>query len=187
MITTWQRHAGLSLAGWVLAAWGLATTPAGAKDASKEAPEAVKAAIEKSFPGATIQKLGREREEGVQYFEVDLRQGNQEFSAEVSAEGTIGEVETEVAAKDLPEAVTAKIKELAAGAEIKSAEKHEVRGVPLYGTFAALAEPVIVYEVKYRAPGAKHNAQAVLRANGSVVRAARGDDDDDDDESEGDD
>ena len=37
MITTWQRHAGLSLAGWVLAAWGLATTPAGAKDASKEA------------------------------------------------------------------------------------------------------------------------------------------------------
>lgn len=147
-------------------------------------PEAALKAIQASFPNAAIGDVEKEREKGVPYFEVELREGGREFEVEVTADGKIGEIEAKVAPGDLPEAITAKVKELAAGAQIRGAEKHEVRGVPLYGTFATLAEPVVVYEVTYRAPGAQRNARVTLRANGELVRAAARDDDDDDEEEE---
>jgi len=149
-------------------------------------PEAALKAISASFPKAAIQEVGKERERGVPYFEVELKEGETEFEMEVTADGKIGEIEADVAPASLPEAVTAKIKQLAAGAEVRGAEKHEVRGVPLYGTFAALAEPVVVYEITYRVPGAKRNAHIALRPNGDPAGAV-GDGDDDDDDDDGDD
>lgn len=152
-------------------------------------PEAALKAISAAFPKAVVQEVEKERERGVPYFEVELKDGDAEFELEVTADGKLGEIEADVAPADLPEAVTAKVKQTAAGAAIRGAEKHEVRGVPLYGTFAALAEPVVVYEVTYRVPGAKRNAHLALRPNGDLAGAVGGDDDDgdDDDDDDGDD
>lgn len=157
------------------------------KKAAGSLPEAALKALQTSFPDATVTEVEREREDGVPYFEVEMEAIDKEFDVEVTADGRIGEIETEMWAKDLPPVVAAKAKEAAAGGELGKVEKHEVRGVPLYGTFAALAQAQIVYEITCRAPGDKRRGTIVVRDNGDLVRVVKGDADDEDDDGDDDD
>ncbi|NLF16887.1 MAG: hypothetical protein GX595_06465 [Lentisphaerae bacterium] len=167
--------------GWALMAVLLASAALRAAEAARPEglPEAAFTALQASFPGATIDEVEAERERGVPYFEVEMTHAGREVEVEVTADGMIGEIETEVAAADLPTAVAAKAQEAAGGGRLGTAERHEVRGVPLYGTFAALAEPVVVYEIPFRSAVLRRKGTVVIRDNGEVVRVARGDDDGD--------
>ena len=148
-------------------------------------PEAARKTIEAEFSGAKILSVERERERGVVYFEVELKtyQGGT-IEVEVTADGKLGEIETEIALADLPEEVAAKVRQVTARATVKEIERIDIRGVPLFGTFAALAEPLTYYDVKYAFPGRKHTLQVQLGMTGNVLVKPKPDDGDDEEEED---
>lgn len=178
MITAGQRRTGLTLAGCVLAALGLTT----AQTVAMEAPEVVKTAIEKSFPGATIKETGRERENKVVYYEVEIAWKGQELEVEVAEDGALGEVTQELKEADLPAAVAAKVKALVGAGQLKEIERTEVRGLPKGTTFAPQNPAKTIYEIKYMDPVKKRTLEARLSADGDVLPAGDDDDDDEDDD-----
>ena len=182
MISAGQRRTGLTLAGCVLAALGLTT----ARTVAVEAPEVVKTAIEKSFPGATIKETEREREKTVLYYEVEIVWKGQELEVEVAMDGALGEVTQEIKEADLPATVAAKIKALVGAGQIKEIERTEVRGLPKGTSFAPQTPAKTIYEIKYTDTVRKRTVEVRLSATGDPIPA--GDDDDDDgDDDDGDD
>jgi hypothetical protein len=186
MIAACQRRMGLTIAGCVLATLGLTATPAAAKGAGKKLPEAAKTAIAKSFAGATIRKVERQRENGVVYYEVEILLNRQEIEVEVAPDGALGEVTQELKQADLPADVAARIAALVGAGKLKEIERTEVRGVPQGTTFAPQTPAKVVYEVKYTDAITKKTAEARLGADGAVI-AGDEDDDDDDGDHNGDD
>jgi hypothetical protein len=124
-----------------------------AGDAGDLTPEAV-AAVKALYPNADIIGVGREREHGVLYYEVAIRDADQRIEIEVTADGAVGEVEMEVPMSDLPRAVQEGISSLTRGASVAEVERHEIHGVPRGETFAAVAPPTIAYEVEFKEDGA---------------------------------
>ena len=153
---------------------------------SVQLPDVAKQAVLKEFPGATIKEVGRERERGVSYYEVELKWQGKELEVEVAADGSIGEIEEELALKDLPDKVAAKAKEIVGDGSIKGIERHDVRGVPGKGTFQPSPTPKIVYEIKYIKDGKKHEVELVVTGD-SILVATNDDDGDDDDDDDDDD
>lgn len=114
-------------------------------------PEAA-AAVQRLFPAGSIVGLGHEREGGVLFYEVVVRDGGETVEIEVTPSGAVGEIETEVALADLPPSVREKIVAVTGG-RIGEIERCEVRGVPRNGTFAPI-RPRVFYEVSYEVDGA---------------------------------
>lgn len=112
-------------------------------------PAEVESAIRQAFPEATIRSFGRERENGVLYYEVNLSQDDKRMEVEVSPDGLIGEIEAKVALADVPEDVQPRIVAATRGMRIRRIELHERRGRAEGGKFVPLASPTIKYEVKY--------------------------------------
>jgi len=121
---------------------------AGSKLPAK-ATEAVKAA----FPKAQIVGVGRERENGVMYYEVNLKEDGKRFELEVTPDGAIGEIEGVLGIDDLPADVREIVAKATEGASRIRIEKHERRGRAKNGTFVPLAQPTERYEVKYYLKG----------------------------------
>ena len=158
----------LSLA--VLAALALVGTYGWAKDGAKakvELPEAAAAAVAEAFPGAKIEKVKAEDEDGVQVFEVELKQGEQEIEIEVDASGTIIEIATEIQMTDVPEA--------AAKAIMAAAEGGKVEEVKKVGAGAEIKDKKIVkfdaVKVTYEAEIEKGDMEGEIEvaADGTVV------------------
>lgn len=127
-----------------------------------ELPDKADQAIKASFPDAEIIKIGRERERGAWYYEVDLKDGDRRCSVEVSAEGVIGEIEGRVALSDLPEPLQKKVRERVGQGQLVRVERHERRGVARSGKFVALHQPRVSYDVKYyNAAGERRELQLV--------------------------
>lgn len=116
--------------------------------AARALPAAVREAVRQAFPTATIRGFGRETENGVCYYEVDLVRNGQRIEVEVDAEGGIGEIERRItleeAPRELAEAVTKAIRN-GGSARI---ERHERWGVARDGRFVKLDKPRVFYEVK---------------------------------------
>jgi hypothetical protein len=148
--------------------------------AAKEAPEAVKTAIEKGFPGAAIKGLKHEREDKVAYDDVTIVWKDQEIEVEVAADGALGEVSQALKETDLPADVAAKIKTLIGAGKLKEIERTEVRGVPKGTTFAPQTPATIVYGIKYTDPVKKKTVEARLGADGAVIPRGADDAEDDD-------
>jgi len=85
-------------------------------------PDAVKATINASYAGAKVEDAEMEHE-GIKVYEVELEQNGQELELTIAPDGTIIEVETEVAMESLPEAVAKAITASAGGAKIKEVKK----------------------------------------------------------------
>ena len=157
-------------------------------------PEAAAAAIKAAFPKAKIEKVEADSEGGLPMYEVELKQGKDEMEVEVSPDGVIVEIETEVQMKDLPKAAAAAIKKAAEGAEIKEIEKIEIRaevkkddqGKP---TLVKLPKAKIVFEAELEKGDMR--AEVEVAADGKVIEPAnwkkKGKDKDDDDDDEDDD
>jgi len=163
---------------WVCAIQGLAA------GGPKELTPAASAAVKGRFPAGSIVAVSQEREGGVRYFEVAVQDGPRRVEIEVTAEGTIGEIESVVALDDLPQAVRDAIRTLTAGGSVEVVERHEVRGEPWGGAFVPVEPARIFYEVKSRMDGALR--EFAIGPDGKAL-PAEGDDDDDgaDDDDDG--
>jgi hypothetical protein len=150
---------------------------------AEQLPPPAVAAVRRLFPAASVTGVGQEREQGVLYYEVVLREGNARIEVEVSPDGGVGEVERVVALAAVPQVVRDGISRRIGGAPVREVELHEVRGVPRGGVFVPLDPPRTVYEVACDLDGVR--TELAFRADGTPLseeddRDADADDDDDD-------
>jgi uncharacterized membrane protein YkoI len=142
-------------------------------------PEAVKAAIDALYPQATIEDA-KEEEEGLKVYEVELEQNGGEVELTVALDGTIVEVETEVAMDSLPAAVAAALAQAAEGAEVKEISKEVTYWVI---TLKRLDAPETTYEAELIKDGKEIEIE--VAADGTILeQEVKDDDGDDDDEDE---
>jgi hypothetical protein len=69
-------------------------------------PKAVMAAVKDRFPGAELTSIEKETENGQVVYDIELKHKGRKYEMDIKEDGTVLEVESEIAAKDLPEAVT---------------------------------------------------------------------------------
>ena len=95
-------------------------------------PKKILDAIKGRFPKADITSVEKEVEDGKVVFDVELKSEGRKYEMDILEDGTIIEIEKEVAAKDVPEAVTkavlakypkAKIKEVMEVNKVKGKEE----------------------------------------------------------------
>lgn len=137
-------------------------------------PAAVKTAIQALYPEAVIEEVEVERE-GLKLYEVELEQDNgQEVEVTVSSDGTIVEVETEVAMGSIPQVVAEAIAQVSEGAKIKEIEKEVTYAVV---RLVNLDTPRITYEAELIKDGKK--SEIKVAADGTVLELKTENDDDD--------
>jgi len=159
-------------------------------------PAAAAQALQKAFPDATIGKAELESRTPKLY-EVKLAVKGTRMEVTVTPDGTIAEIETEIAAKDLPAAVAKAFLVAAPGMVICKIERIEERLVIKDGKLTKLEKPQIAYEVK--AVGHGKRVEIEFTADGKVLKTEeeaahkkhgkrhKNDDNDDDDDDDGDD
>jgi uncharacterized membrane protein YkoI len=92
-------------------------------------PKVIRDAIDGRFPGADVKSVEKEKEGGKVVFDVDLTHQGRKYEMDILEDGTIIEIEKEVALKDLPEAVTRALREKFPQATIKEVmEVNKVKG-----------------------------------------------------------
>lgn len=84
-----------------------------------EIPQAVMDSLMAKFPEAEIQKWTKEQEEDVVIYDMEFKQGDQKFEADIKEDGFIHNWEKEIKPEDLPEAVQMTVKEKYPEASIK--------------------------------------------------------------------
>jgi hypothetical protein len=96
----------LCAAGWLVL---LTATTQGGEKAEKIAPDKlpkkIKAAVEAKYPGAKVTSAEKEKEGGKVVYDIELKYKGKKYEMDILADGTIIEIEKEVAIKKLPKAV----------------------------------------------------------------------------------
>jgi uncharacterized membrane protein YkoI len=69
-------------------------------------PPKVMEAVKARFPGAEITSVEKETEEGKVVYDIELKHKDRKYEMDIQEDGTVLEIEKEIAAKNLPEAVT---------------------------------------------------------------------------------
>jgi hypothetical protein len=87
-----------------------------------ELPAAVRATIDRETKGATIKGFATEREGGKKVYEAETMVSGHSRDLQVAEDGTLNEIEEEVAFERLPDAVKAGLQAKAAGATIAKVE-----------------------------------------------------------------
>jgi hypothetical protein len=147
-----------------------------------ELPAAAEAAVKALYPGSSVAAIHVERENGVPYYEVTLRQGSTERDVEVTAEGTIGEIESAVAWADLPGTTREGILKSSGNVVPLEVERHEVRGRPEGGRFVAVNPPIVFFEATYDSAGKRQ--EIAVTADGRLLPPEGEDDDAEADEDD---
>lgn len=133
-------------------------------------PAAVARAVDENRPGAEIDKLEVEKEEGITVYDFEFKDGRGEM--DVAADGTVLDVSTLVEMKDVPEAAAAVIQRAARGTTIKQLSKSEVRGrierQGGKGRIAILATPEYIYEGELTKGG-----EVEVTADGRIIKGTR--------------
>jgi len=123
--------------------------PAGAGE-KVELPKAAADAINAAYPGAKIEEVQLDDEDGMKLYEVELELKDAEIEVSVSADGVIFEVETEVTVASLPKAVADAVAKAAKGGKVKEVEKEEQRAVVKDGKLVTLKTPTVTYSAEIR-------------------------------------
>jgi hypothetical protein len=89
----------------------------------KDVPKAVLDAVKAKFPMAELTEAVKETEEGKTIFEIALKDKGRKLDVSATAEGKITEIEQEIAAKDLPGAVSSALVAKYPKATIQKAER----------------------------------------------------------------
>src|SRR5262245_4336800 len=94
-----------------------------------KAPKAVQDAIKGRFPKAEVASIEKETEGGKVVYDVELKHEGRKYEMDIQENGTVLEIEKEIAAKDLPEAVTKGIEAKYPKATLKEVmEMYTVKG-----------------------------------------------------------
>jgi hypothetical protein len=142
------------------------TPPAGAEKVALSAQAA--AAIKSAFPKATLGgDVVVENEIGMDLFKAQLTRNGMGIEVLVAPDGTIVEVEREIAVKSLPEALAAAVAKVSSGAESVKVMKEEVRAEMAGGKLVKLAAPRVVYAVKMVKAGV--SSEVFLAPDGSLA------------------
>ena len=88
----------------------------------EQLPKAVAATVDRETQGATVKGFVTERENGKKVYEAETVIRGHTRDLEIAADGTLNEVEEEVAMKDLPASVQAAILAKAKGASVVKVE-----------------------------------------------------------------
>ena len=104
-------------------ALGLVARADEAKIDLKDVPAAVKATIEKQWPGAELKNATKEEENGNAVYEVAFSAKGRGYSIEATGAGELIEVEESLSAKELPAAVVSAIDAKHKNATIEKADK----------------------------------------------------------------
>jgi hypothetical protein len=92
-------------------------------------PKPIKDAIDGRFPGAEVASVEKEKEDGKIVFDVELKHKGRKYEMDILEDGTIIEIEKEIALKDVPEVITKAILAKYPKATIKEVmEVNEVKG-----------------------------------------------------------
>lgn len=75
------------------------------KIAFDKAPKPIQNAVNGRFPGADVTNLTKEDEDGKTVFDVELKHRGRKYEMDINEDGTIVEIEKEVALKDAPSAL----------------------------------------------------------------------------------
>jgi len=140
-------------------------------------PPAAADAVKAEFPGAVVGEMEQETEDGVAVYEVELTRGGKEMEVTVTADGTIVEVETEIAQADLPKAVAAAIAKAAGGAKLTEIEREETRAVVRDGKLVKLDKPKVTYEAEFLKDG--REVEVEVAPDGKILKTETEDDDED--------
>ncbi|MFH1370277.1 MAG: PepSY-like domain-containing protein [Planctomycetota bacterium] len=152
------------------------------KDKKVSLPAAVTDAISSMHPGAVVKEANLEEEE-TKVYEVVIEQNGQEIELTIAPDGTVVEVTTEVAVKDLPPAVARAITDASGGARIEKVENEVTYAVV---KIVKLDTPSAGYEAKLVKDSMK--SEIKVSADGKVLEQPKckaGDDDEDDDDNGG--
>ena len=169
----------LLLAGAVRAAEEVAAEgkAEGKEEAKVELPPAAAEAVKAAFPKAKMEEVEVEEEEGVTLYEVELEQDDVEMEVEVAPDGTLVEIETEIAQKDVPEAALQAIQAADPDAKIEEVKKIEIRAeikkaeADKPAQLVKLDEAKIVYEAELKT-GDKEG-EITVAADGKVVEPVK--------------
>ena len=129
-----------------------------------QVPAAVKDAVKKKFPSAKIEQAVKEVENEKTTFELSIKDDDKKITVSLKEDGTILEIEKELAAKDLPEAVGSAVKAKYPSGTVKKAEEVTV-------------DEKVTFEVIVSQDG-KKNREIALDKTGKITE---------DDETEGED
>ncbi len=119
----------MCISGWRLAAVVVSGTMIGPGWAGEEKvpleklPPAVKAAVQKRFPGVELLKAGKEVEDGKTTYEVSIKSEGHKIDIDVTPEGAIVEMEKEIDVASLPKAVSGALDAKYRGATLLKAEE----------------------------------------------------------------
>lgn len=124
-------------------------------------PAKIMSAIKGRFPDPKITSVEKENENGKTMFDVELTQKGRKYEMDIEEDGTIVEIEKEVAAKDFPAACAKAVAAKFPNARIKEImEVNKVEGKK---------ETPENYEVTLEEPG-KKGFEAVVALDGSSVK-----------------
>jgi uncharacterized membrane protein YkoI len=124
-------------------------------------PKAVLASIEARFPNAKIESVEKETEGGKVVFDVELKHDGRKYEMDIKEDGTITEIEKEVAAKDAPAALLETIEAKYPKAKIEEImEVNKVEGKK---------ETPIHYEVTI-VTAAKKKKEVVVSLDGKKIK-----------------
>jgi peptidyl-tRNA hydrolase len=116
-----------------------------------QVPAAVKDAVKKKFPDAKMEEAEKEVKDGKTTFEVLITEGGKKITVSLKEDGAILEIEKEIAAKDLPEAVASAVKSKYPSGTVKKAEEVTV-------------DQKVTYEVIVAQEGKKNREVALDKA-----------------------
>jgi uncharacterized membrane protein YkoI len=144
-----------------------------AKPAKVVLPPAVAKAVQENCPGAVIDKMDVEKEAGIALYDIEFKGGKGEI--EVAADGTVMDIATVVALKDVPKPAAEAIQKAAAGATVKQIERSEIRAEVKKngekGTIVKLASPRYVYEAELAKGEEKGEVQ--VAPDGKIVEGPK--------------
>jgi hypothetical protein len=145
-----------AIAGSLVALAGCAS--AHKEEASKldvaDVPASVMHTVNTRLPGASVDKVEKEKEHGTIVYDFELKQNGRKFEMDVAESGTLLEIEKEIAAADVPPSVTHAVQ-----SKYPSATVHEVMEVDVV---KGGSEKPDHYEVTVVVSGKKHEVTVSL-------------------------
>jgi uncharacterized membrane protein YkoI len=124
-------------------------------------PKVIHDAITGRFPGAEVTSVEKEKEDGKVMFDVELKHRGRKYEMDIQENGTIVEIEKEIALKDVPEAITNALKAKYPNAVVKEVmEVNKVTGTE---------EKPIHYEVTIK-DGDKKEQEVIVSLDGKSVK-----------------